>query len=124
MHGPLKRCVAAVFLLATIGPVLADEVPVLNVEPVCRGIAQQASTPAERGGPDLAFAQCIESEQATRQRLAEEWSTFVPADKANCVGEAATGGEASYTDLFTCLEMARDVRKLNRPAPPGRIIGQ
>jgi hypothetical protein len=121
MHRPLLKCVAAVLLLTAIGPALADEVPVLNVEPVCRGIAQQASTPAERGGPDLAFTECIKSERAIRQQLAEEWSTFVSADRANCVGEAATGGEASYTELLTCLEMARDVRKLNTPALPGRI---
>jgi hypothetical protein len=25
------------------------------------------------------------------------------------------GGEASYTDLITCLEMARDVRKMKIP---------
>jgi hypothetical protein len=36
-----------------------------------------------------------------------------PADKANCIG-SEKGGLASYTDLVTCLEMARDARKLNK----------
>jgi hypothetical protein len=28
------------------------------------------------------------------------------------IAETTMGGESSYTDLVTCLEMARDVRKL------------
>ena len=48
-----------------------------------------------------------------RQKLIGEWSTFGPADKATCVG-SERGGLASYTDLATCLEMARDARHLNK----------
>jgi hypothetical protein len=60
----------------------------------------------------LAFAECVKSEQAVRQKLIGEWSTFKPADKTTCLG-SEKGGYASYTDLITCLEMARDARKLN-----------
>jgi hypothetical protein len=63
------------FLLIAVLPAQSQEVPVLNVEPVCRGIAPD---PSEKGGPDLAFSQCIKSEQAIRQRLVEEWATFAP----------------------------------------------
>ncbi len=56
-----------------------------------------------------------------RQKLAEEWTTFAPADKANCVGATKAGGQASYTDLITCLELARDARKMNMPGPNNRI---
>lgn len=104
--------VSVALMLAASGPAFSDDVPELNVDPVCRGIAQQANGPGERGGPDLAFAQCVRSEQATRQKLVEEWSTFKPAEKANCVGNEK-GGFASYTDLLTCLEMARSARKMN-----------
>ena len=82
-----------------------------NVEPVCRGIAQQASDPSEKGGPDLAFSQCIKSEQSIRQRLVEEWPTFAPADKSNCVA-AEMADLPSYTDLLTCLQMASDARRM------------
>jgi hypothetical protein len=54
----------------------------------------------------------VQSEQAMRQKLSKEWATFAPADKAHCVGNEK-GGYASYTDLITCLEMARDARKMN-----------
>ena len=99
------------FLLIAVLPAQSQEVPVLNVEPVCRGIAQQASDPSEKGGPDLAFSQCIKSEQAIRQRLVEEWATFAPADKSNCVA-AEMAALPSYTDLLTCLQMASDARRM------------
>jgi len=46
---------------------------------VCHGIAQQAAN--QKGGPDLAFAQCVKSEQAMRQKLVGEWSTFFAGGK-------------------------------------------
>src|SRR3984893_11712269 len=104
--------ISAVVLLAANWPARSDDVPDLNVDPVCRGIAQQAKDPGERGGPDLAFAQCVKSEQAMRQKLVNEWPTFKPAEKANCIG-SEKAGYASYTDLVTCLEKARDARKMN-----------
>jgi len=103
---------SAVLLLAT-WPAQAQNVPDLNVDPVCHGIAQQARNVSEKGGPDLAFSQCVQSEQAMRQKLVGEWSSFTPAEKTNCVG-AEQGGMASYTDLVTCLEMARDARQLGQ----------
>jgi hypothetical protein len=92
-----------------------DEIPVLDVRPVCRGIAQQAMDPSETGGPDLAMSQCVASEQEVRGELVKAWPTFVPTEKQHCTREATMGGEASYTDLITCLEMARDVRKMKVP---------
>jgi hypothetical protein len=112
MRVVLMSFVSTASLLIASWPAQADDVPNLNVDPVCRGIAQQAKDPGERGGPDLAFAQCVKSEQAVRQKLVNEWSTFRPAEKATCVG-SEKGGLASYTDLLTCLEMARDARKMN-----------
>ena len=112
-----RRIACAAYLLASVtmagAPARADDVPELNIDPVCRGIAQQASGPGERGNADATFSQCVKSEQATRQRLIGEWSTFAPADKANCIG-SERGGLPSYTDLITCLEIARDARQMNK----------
>jgi hypothetical protein len=113
MRGYLTMGMAAGFLLASTILAMADDVPVLNVKPVCRGIADQSAEPSERGGPDLAFDQCVQSEQSVRQELAKQWSSFGASDKMHCTKEATMGGEASYTDLLTCLEMARDVKALN-----------
>jgi hypothetical protein len=104
---------AATIALFAVRPVQSQAVPDLNVDPVCHGIAQQAANPSEKGGPDLAFSQCVQSEQAMRQKLVNEWPTFLSAEKSNCIG-AERGGMASYTDLVSCLEMARDARQLNQ----------
>ena len=104
---------AAAVLWIAVRPAQSQAVPDLNVDPVCHGIAQQAANPSEKGGPDLAFSQCVQSEQAMRQKLVNEWSTFLPTEKTNCIGEQM-GGMASYTDLVSCLEMAKDARQLNQ----------
>jgi len=104
---------------------VADSVPDLNVEQVCQGIAQQGGVTFH----DPAIAQekksCLESEQGIRAELAKQWSSFSPADRMHCVNESRMGGDSSYTELLTCLEMARDVRTLREeyekgpPAAPG-----
>ena len=109
----ISTAATATVLLLAARPAQPQAIPDLNVDPVCRGIAQQAANPSEKGGPDLAFSQCVQSEQAMRQKLVGEWSTFSPSEKTNCIG-AQGGGLASYTDLVSCLEMARDARQLNQ----------
>ena len=71
---------ATAAVLIAVGPAQAQAIPDLNVDPVCHGIAQQAADPSEKGGPDLAFSKCVQSEQAMRQKLVNEWSTFLPTD--------------------------------------------
>ena len=92
----------------------SDDVPTLNVNPVCHGIAMQGEL--EAGLQQTSFQQCVQSEQAVRDEVKKEWSTFSTADKTHCVALAKTGGESSYTELLTCMEMARDVRKLHENA--------
>jgi hypothetical protein len=106
---------SALVLLAASPPARADDIPQLNVDPVCRGIAKQSAGPGENGAPDLGFSQCVQNEQAIRQKLSGEWSTFTASEKSNCVAGEASGPLPSYTDLITCLEMARDARQLNAP---------
>jgi hypothetical protein len=89
-------------------PAAAADVPKLNVEPLWHGIADQGD-PLEAGDPAVSFKQCMDSEQADKAKLEQERSTFSAGNRQNCTDEARTGGESSYTDLLTCLEMARDV---------------
>jgi hypothetical protein len=71
----------------------------------------------------------LQSEQDVREQLKKEWPTFSAADKQHCVALANTGGESSYTEFLTCLEMARDVRALrsaetasSRARPRAKLI--
>ena len=99
MH-PTITAMAAVAL--SLMPI-SDTVPKLNVEATCRDSAE-----ADRAmGLVLAqsFAKCMSDESAARQQLEPVWTSFSPAARAQCGGEATAAGEASYVDLLTCLEM-------------------
>jgi hypothetical protein len=100
---------------------VADSVPVLNVDQVCQGIAQQGGVTFHDSAVSDEKKNCLDSEKATRDELVKQWSTFAPPDKTACTNESRMGGDSSYTELLTCLEMARDVRamhndKANAPA--------
>jgi hypothetical protein len=95
---------------------VADSVPNFNVEPVCRGIAIQGGTSSADTTVAKSKQDCLNSESETRDQLVKQWSTFSAIDRRHCVDEATMGGDSSYTELLTCLEMARDVRKLGSEA--------
>jgi hypothetical protein len=92
---------------------VADSVPTLNVDQVCQGIAQQGGVTFHDSAVGQEKQNCLDSEQATRDQLVKEWASFAAPDKAACTNESRMGGESSYTELLTCLEMARDVRAMN-----------
>jgi hypothetical protein len=107
-------------LTVSVSPTRSDEYPTLNVAPICHGITNQSDL--QEGLRKVSFDQCLQAEKVDRETMIKEWSTFSADDKRHCIALATTGGESSYTELLTCLEMARDVRKLhseakNSPAP-------
>jgi len=123
----------ALLLGVTLLVPVVDRVPSLNVEQVCEGIAQQGGVSFRDPNIAVEKKNCLDSEHATRDELSKQWSSFSAADKTACTNEATMGGESSYTELLTCLEMARDVRALHsesqksdapnakaRAAPAGR----
>jgi hypothetical protein len=103
---------AVLALGAHLAMPVADSVPTLNVEQVCQGIAQQGGVTFH--DPQIAQEKkdCLDSEQAIRDQLVKQWPNFNATDKIACTNESRTGGDASYTELLTCLEMARDVRAM------------
>lgn len=121
----MREFLATVLVTVAIGPSIAfartDEIPNLDVRPVCRGIASQSADPGiGQGGQGETFQRCIESEKEVREQMKKRWSDFSAEDKRHCVELAKTGGESSNTELLTCLEMSRDVRNLrSAAATPG-----
>ena len=114
MRSYFTPAIAIAMILPAILSARSDDIPTLDVNPVCHGIAMQGEL--EAGLQRTSFQQCVQSEQETREQIKKEWSTFSAADKSHCVALAKTGGESSYTELVTCMEMARDVRKLRENA--------
>jgi hypothetical protein len=107
-----KALALGVQLLLPVAASTADSVPELNVEQVCEGIAQQGGVTFHDPAIASEKKNCLQSEQGVRDELVKQWSSFLPDDKTSCVNEARMGGESSYTELLTCLEMARDVRAM------------
>jgi hypothetical protein len=103
---------------------VADSVPTLDVEQVCNGIAQQGGVTFHDPQMGQEKKDCLDSEKQIRDELAKAWSSFTPADREACTNESRMGGDSSYTELLTCLEMARDVRNLhdeaNKPPPANK----
>jgi hypothetical protein len=103
--------IATLALATHLAVTVADNVPQFNVEPLCRGIAQQGGLDLE---PNKSVQQdiksCVTSEMAIRKKLVKEWPTFMATDRAMCTSESSAGGVPSYTELLTCLQMARDAK--------------
>lgn len=85
---------------------VADTVPTLDVTPSCRGAAKAGyiSSAEDR------LRSCIDSEQRTRAQLEKQWAEFPPADRVDCF-DAIKGFQPTYSELATCLEMKRDLRR-------------
>jgi hypothetical protein len=111
----MRRYFVPTIAIAMIVPAIfsarSDDVLTLDVGPICRGIASQSADPLG-AGLSVTIKECLQSEQQVREQLKKAWSSFSTADKQHCVALAKTGGESSYTELLSCLEMSRDVRAL------------
>jgi hypothetical protein len=83
----------------------ADGVPTFNVEPFCRAVASRA---APVGDADV----CLRQEREARDQLVKQWAQFPAADRAYCQQLHTIGGDPTYTELLTCLELQRDARNL------------
>jgi hypothetical protein len=107
---------ALLVLYTNLALAASDSVPVLNVQQVCQGIAQQGGVSFHDTDVADEKKNCLDSESAVRDQLVKQWSSFSAPDKSACTKESEMGGESSYTELLTCLEMARDVRNIHNDA--------
>lgn len=99
MHPVIIAMAAATQLLTPI----SDAVPKLNVEATCRG-SVEADKAMGLALPQ-SFDKCMSDENSARDQLGPIWSSYAPAVRTQCEGEATVAGEASYVDLLTCLQL-------------------
>jgi hypothetical protein len=94
-----------IFALAAIVPAscvidqarAADRLPAFDIARNCR---------AEVAGGMTSIDACSKDETDAKNQLAKRWSEFSASNKKACVGGTTTGGEQSYVELLTCLEMS------------------
>jgi hypothetical protein len=96
-------------------------VPNYNIKAACRALSliPEART-IDRTQAD-ASERCEEAEKQARDELAKEWTQFAAADRAMCVGVSGAGSvNPVYTELMSCLEMARDSEQSAKPNTQAR----
>ena len=116
MTSPAKILIpaTALALVAQLTVAIADGVPRYNLDPLCRGIAQQGGneSAAEPEPTKRITDPASASEMKVRHQLVKLWPTFKASNKVNCIGENSAGGLSSYTGLLSCLQMAKEAGKM------------
>ena len=95
-----------IFALAVIVPAscmidqtrAADRLPAFDIARNCR---------TEIAGGITTIEACTKDETDAKNEVAKRWSQFGASEKKACVAASSTGGEQSYVELLTCLEMSQ-----------------
>ncbi len=116
MFVPLIEAFLALHMLSAV----ADGVPDIDIEKTCRTAAGTGVAPTQAD-----IDACLSDDRGARDQLVKEWAQFSAADKVSCVQNARTAYLPSYVEWLSCLEMARDVKRLpedqtTTPAPRRR----
>lgn len=74
--------------------------PTLDIEKNCSFEAVDSLNPKQT------VAQCKRDEDNAKTQLSRAWSKFGAGAKRECVELSTIGGEQSYLELQTCLEMS------------------
>ena len=91
-------------ILAALSPIaVSDTVPKFDSVRECN----------LEGGPSADVTRCSRDEAAALRQLQEGWAQYTGADRKDCTAEATIGDFASYVELLSCLEMARDAESTN-----------
>jgi hypothetical protein len=77
-----------------------DQMPTFNIHRNC------SSEAAEGVDIQSTMTECVQDEVNAKKQLDQEWSKWGSNLKRECVEESAMGGDQSYVELITCLEMS------------------
>jgi hypothetical protein len=107
----MRLTLLAAALLASTAAFAQSGIPTIDIQNTCK-VAASAMVQLLGGstaGNDTEI--CLGSEQRAREQLVKDWSTFSASDRSRCVRTLTY--LPSYVEWLTCLEMERDVRKMN-----------
>jgi len=119
MRSYFAPAIAIAMIMPAILSARSDDIPTLDVNPVCRGIASQSSL--EVGLQQIGFEQCVQSEQVVREQLKKEWSTFSPSDKT-LAAATMIGAHIELILIVTGALTAIALLQFVAPAPILRMI--
>ena len=107
----LGALLAALMLTGHAQAAPSGRVPTFDVMPSCRGAAVEDNANGADGATRTSVSACFNAEQKAREQLVQEWASFKASDRTQCSEMSRMGGDPTYTELLTCLEMMRDARQ-------------
>jgi hypothetical protein len=103
-----------VVLLTASRLVLASSVPNLNIAPSCQAaIAASIGHNRDNGA-------CLRDESQAHSKLQQQWRQFSGAEHAQCLKLSRLGGDPSYVELLTCLQLAKAAENIPGDARKAR----
>ena len=81
-------------------------------------------TPPVGMNKDDTFKACMASEKGARDALPPIWARAEAQARQDCLRMTQIGGEASYVELVTCLEMREQTRPGAATAQPPKRAGK
>jgi hypothetical protein len=96
---------AAILLAATM--LAPERLPDFDVASYCRRVASEAKPVGDARA-------CLQEEADARAELVRQWTQFPARDRSYCENLARLGGEPTFTELLTCLDMRREARRLRQ----------
>src|SRR6516165_4886854 len=88
------------------------EVPTIDIQKTCQAAAGVMVSLMGGTTTDQDINACLDSEQKARDQIIKDRATYVSIDKVQCMRTDVY--LPSYVEWLTCLEMDRDVRKMQR----------
>src|SRR5215472_8913084 len=89
------------------------EVPTIDIQKTCQAAAGAMVSLMGGTTNEQDVNACLDSEQKARDQIIKDLATYSAADKKQCM--RTDNYLPSYVEWLTCLEMERDVRKMERP---------
>src|SRR5262249_11410662 len=89
------------------------EVPTIDIQKTCQVAAGAMLSLMGGTTTEQDVNACLDSEQKARDQLVKDLATYASADKKQCMRTDVY--LPSYVEWLACLEMERDVRKMERP---------
>src|SRR3989454_297361 len=88
------------------------EVPSIDIQKTCQAAAGAMVSLMGGTTTEQDVNACLDSEQKARDQIVKDGATYASADKKQCMRTNVY--LPSYVEWLTCLEMGRDVRKMQR----------
>jgi hypothetical protein len=93
-------------------------VPTIDIQKTCQAAAGAMVSLMGGTTTDQDINACLDSEHKARDQIIKDRATYASADKVQCMRTDVY--LPSYVEWLTCLEMERDVRKMQQEERFGR----